>query len=131
LRKQGIRNALVNIGGNVLALGQHGKRPWRVGIQHPRKPGALATLELRDGEAIGTSGDYQRYFMLGEKTLLPPDRSAQRPPRRGCAGGDRADARSARRGAVRRGFQAAVHRRNRRLARRRSADEPDRCDAGG
>ena len=67
LRKQGIRNALVNIGGNVLALGQHGKRPWRVGIQHPRKPGALATLELRDGEAIGTSGDYQRYFMLGGK----------------------------------------------------------------
>ena len=65
LRRQGIRNALVNIGGNVLALGQHGKRPWRVGIQHPRKPGALAALELRDGEAIGTSGDYQRYFMLG------------------------------------------------------------------
>jgi len=60
------RNALINIGGNVLALGRHGKRPWRVGIQHPRKPGALATLELRDGEAIGTSGDYQRYFMLGD-----------------------------------------------------------------
>jgi len=65
LRKQGIHNALVNIGGNILALGQHGKRPWRVGIQHPRKPGALATLDLQDGEAIGTSGDYQRYFMLG------------------------------------------------------------------
>jgi FAD:protein FMN transferase len=65
LDRQGIRNALINIGGNVLALGQHGKRPWRVGIQHPRKPGALATLELRDGEAIGTSGDYQRYFILG------------------------------------------------------------------
>jgi len=64
LRKQGIHNALINIGGNVFALGQHGKRPWRVGIQHPRKSGALATLELRDGEAIGTSGDYQRYFML-------------------------------------------------------------------
>ncbi len=67
LHKQGVRNALVNIGGNVLALGRHGKRPWRVGIQHPRKPGALAALELRDGEAIGTSGDYQRYFELGEK----------------------------------------------------------------
>ena len=65
MRKNGIHNALINIGGNVLALGQHGKRPWRVGIQHPRKPGALATLELKDGEAIGTSGDYQRYFMLG------------------------------------------------------------------
>ncbi|OGS99191.1 MAG: thiamine biosynthesis protein ApbE [Gallionellales bacterium RBG_16_56_9] len=65
LRKQGIRNALINIGGNVLALGQHGKRAWRVGIQHPRKSGALAALELHDGEAIGTSGDYQRYFMMG------------------------------------------------------------------
>ena len=65
LHKQGIRNALINIGGNILALGQHGDRAWRVGIQHPRKPGALATLDLHDGEAIGTSGDYQRYFMIG------------------------------------------------------------------
>jgi len=66
LRNQGIHNALINIGGNVLALGQHGNRPWRIGIQHPRKSGALATLDLRDGEAIGTSGDYQRYFMVGK-----------------------------------------------------------------
>ncbi|HET7832524.1 MAG TPA: FAD:protein FMN transferase [Gallionella sp.] len=64
LRQQGIHDALINIGGNIMALGQHGKRPWRVGIQHPRQSGALATLELHDGEAIGTSGDYQRYFML-------------------------------------------------------------------
>ncbi|MDP2144937.1 MAG: FAD:protein FMN transferase [Gallionella sp.] len=67
LRKRGIHNALVNIGGNVMALGKHGDRSWRVGIQHPRKSGALATLELRDGEAIGTSGDYQRYFELDGK----------------------------------------------------------------
>ncbi|HET9463571.1 MAG TPA: FAD:protein FMN transferase [Thiobacillus sp.] len=62
LKAHGIENALVNIGGNVIALGAHGDRPWRVGIQHPRQPGTLATLDLRDGEAIGTSGDYQRYF---------------------------------------------------------------------
>jgi len=62
LQAHGIRNALVNIGGNVIALGAHGDRPWRIGIQHPRKPGTLATLDLRDGEAIGTSGDYQRFF---------------------------------------------------------------------
>ncbi|MGB9128530.1 MAG: FAD:protein FMN transferase [Thiobacillus sp.] len=62
LHAHGIRNALVNIGGNVIALGAHGDRPWRIGIQHPRKPGTLATLDLRDGEAIGTSGDYQRFF---------------------------------------------------------------------
>lgn len=66
LHQQGIKNALINIGGNVLALGRHGSHPWRVGIQHPRKSGALATLDLQDGEAIGTSGDYQRYFMVGD-----------------------------------------------------------------
>jgi thiamine biosynthesis lipoprotein len=64
LRSQGVHNALVNIGGNILALGSKGGTPWRVGIQHPRRAGALATLELKDGEAIGTSGDYQRYFEL-------------------------------------------------------------------
>lgn len=58
-----IDHALINIGGNVIALGQHGDRPWRVGIQHPRRAGALATLDLPDGWAIGTSGDYQRFFI--------------------------------------------------------------------
>lgn len=67
LKQQGVHNALINIGGNVLALGQHGDRAWRIGIQHPRHPGPIATLELHDGEAIGTSGDYQRYFEYGGK----------------------------------------------------------------
>ena len=62
LRNQGIDNALINIGGNVMALGSKQGRKWRVGIQHPRQPGPLATVELADGEAIGTSGDYQRFF---------------------------------------------------------------------
>jgi thiamine biosynthesis lipoprotein len=67
-KARGIHNALINIGGNVLALGSKGGQPWRVGIRHPRAEesgGApLATLELKDGEAIGTSGDYQRFFEL-------------------------------------------------------------------
>lgn len=67
LRSQGLGNALVNIGGNITALGQHGDRPWKIGIQHPRQPGAIALLALRDGEAIGTSGDYQRYFEVDGK----------------------------------------------------------------
>jgi len=67
LREQGIHNALINIGGNVLALGSKEGRKWRIGIQHPRQPGPLATVMLDDGEAIGTSGDYQRYFELDGK----------------------------------------------------------------
>ncbi len=68
LKQDGITDALINIGGNVMALGTRDARgtPWRVGIQHPRPQGVggapLASLELRDGEAIGTSGDYHRYF---------------------------------------------------------------------
>ncbi len=75
LRGQGVNNALINIGGNVMALGAKGSQPWRVGIQHPRAAAPLATLELRDGEAIGTSGDYQRYFEVDGKRychLLDP-----------------------------------------------------------
>lgn len=64
LRGKDIANALINIGGNVMALGKKGDMPWRLGLQHPREPQPLATLPLYDGEAVGTSGDYQRYFEL-------------------------------------------------------------------
>ncbi|MDO9450476.1 MAG: FAD:protein FMN transferase [Rugosibacter sp.] len=68
LRQAGIHDALINIGGNVMALGTKNGTPWRVGIQHPRPAqvggAALASLELRDGEAIGTSGDYHRFFEI-------------------------------------------------------------------
>ncbi len=67
LRARGIANALIDIGGNILALGSKNGAPWRVGIQHPRREGVLATLDLRDGEAIGTSGDYRRYYVIDGK----------------------------------------------------------------
>lgn len=79
LRQAGIHDALINIGGNVMALGTKNGVPWRVGIQHPRPAQAggavLASLELHDGEAIGTSGDYHRYFESGGRRychLLDP-----------------------------------------------------------
>ncbi len=67
LRKAGVEDALINIGGNIMALGSHGSRSWHVGIKNPRGAGAIAELDLHDGEAIGTSGDYQRYFILDGK----------------------------------------------------------------
>ena len=67
LRRQELTGALINIGGNIMALGLKGEQPWRIGIQHPRKAGPIALLPLFDGEAISTSGDYERYFMLNGK----------------------------------------------------------------
>ncbi len=67
LRGEQVEAALVNIGGNVLAIGQPGARPWQVGIRDPRGNGTVALVPLRDNEAIGTSGDYERYFMKDGK----------------------------------------------------------------
>jgi thiamine biosynthesis lipoprotein len=67
LRAAHVKAALVNVGGNILAIGQPGDRPWKVGIHDPRGDGAIASLELHDNEAIGTSGDYVRYFMKDGK----------------------------------------------------------------
>jgi FAD:protein FMN transferase len=63
LRDANVKAALINVGGNMLAIGAPGSRPWKVGIKNPRGDGVMAAVELHDNEAIGTSGDYQRYYM--------------------------------------------------------------------
>ena len=61
LRRHGVRNAMVNAGGDLRVIGTRGERPWRIGIQDPREDGVLAVVELGDGDAAFTSGDYERY----------------------------------------------------------------------
>lgn len=62
LQKHGIKNALVNIGGDLRAIGRHGKRPWVIGVRHPRQDGMLATIAVQGDESVFTSGDYERFF---------------------------------------------------------------------
>jgi|SRR5579863_762771 len=63
LRDYGIERALVNCGSTAHAIGSPpGQEGWRIGIQHPRRPGKLVgTIRIRD-KAISTSGDYERFF---------------------------------------------------------------------
>ncbi len=62
----GVDNALFNLGGNVLALGQKPDgSTWRVGIQHPEGQGIIGVAEL-SGKALITSGGYERYFEDGD-----------------------------------------------------------------
>ena len=63
LQTLGVRNAVINAGGDLKVIGRHGDRPWRVGIRHPRGQGVLAVLDVNDGEAVFTSGDYERYYL--------------------------------------------------------------------
>lgn len=60
LRERGIRNAMVNAGGDLKVAGARPDRPWRVAIRDPAG-GLLAVLEPLDGEAVFTSGVYERY----------------------------------------------------------------------
>jgi thiamine biosynthesis lipoprotein len=59
----GVDNVLVDAGGDVRVLGRHGERSWSIGIQSPRHAAELiGSIELYDGEAAFTSGDYERFF---------------------------------------------------------------------
>jgi len=63
LREWGIRNAIVNVGGDLYAMGTSEQdEPWRVGIRSPDDPSKLIrTIEVRD-RAVATSGVYEQYF---------------------------------------------------------------------
>jgi len=79
--EHGMRHGLVNLGGDIRAIGpQADGTPWRVGIRHPRvQDAAVAGFDLTAG-ALATSGDYERYFeiagqrychILNPKTGMP------------------------------------------------------------
>lgn len=67
LRNSGIQNAIINAGGDLRAIGQHGDRPWRIGIRNPREPGILASIEVSGDASVFTSGDYERFFEVDGK----------------------------------------------------------------
>lgn len=65
-RARGARHGMVDLGGDLAAIGPHPDgEPWVVGIRDPRSPqGAMASVRLRSG-GIATSGDYERCMIVG------------------------------------------------------------------
>ena len=68
LKARGIKNAIVRSGGNIYCLGEKapGKK-WKVGIQHPRKRDSLIAELAVENAAVDTSGDYEKFFLVGSK----------------------------------------------------------------
>lgn len=65
LRENGITSALLDLGGNIQAVGtKPDGSPWRLGLRDPFSGGTLGVLEISD-MAVVTSGNYERYF-IGE-----------------------------------------------------------------
>lgn len=69
----GCRNYMVEIGGEVIALGvnQHGNI-WHVGITKPIDENPYLNQDLQDivslsGKALATSGNYRNYYIEGDK----------------------------------------------------------------
>ncbi|MDD3839034.1 MAG: FAD:protein FMN transferase [Clostridia bacterium] len=78
LKDQGIKSAFISLGGNIFVIGSKSDgSPWKIGIQHPRKPrgNVAAVVEVED-KSVVTSGDYERFFKSGGKRyhhILDPD----------------------------------------------------------
>lgn len=62
LQEHGVESALLNLGGNIQAIGT---RPdgsdWRIGVRAPWEEGNLGILEISNA-AVVTSGGYENYF---------------------------------------------------------------------
>ncbi len=86
LREGGVTSALLNLGGNVQALGaKPDGSPWRIAVQNPFGEGYVGILEIID-QAVITSGGYERYFEENGQTywhILDPATGA--PARSGLA----------------------------------------------
>lgn len=70
LRANGIKSAILDLGGNVQTIG---KKPdgslWSVGIKNPWGEGSVAGLKISD-KAVITSGGYERFFEQDGKRYI-------------------------------------------------------------
>lgn len=65
LLEQGVDGAVIDLGGNILTVGQKEGKPFAIGVQDPHNEGELiATLSVAD-RAVVTSGSYERGFTKG------------------------------------------------------------------
>jgi FAD:protein FMN transferase len=67
IRDLGIRDACVNMSGDIMISGRKDGAPWNVAITHPRKKGENLAVIPVSNAAVSTSGDYERYFMKDGK----------------------------------------------------------------
>lgn len=64
-RDQGISHGLVELGGDIHAIGPHPDgSPWRIGIRHPRSPDTAVTVIPLHSGGLASSGDYERYMIV-------------------------------------------------------------------
>ncbi|MBD3670282.1 MAG: FAD:protein FMN transferase [Gammaproteobacteria bacterium] len=67
LREMGVKDAIINAGGDLKTIGRHGDRPWRIAIRDPKLDGSVGNLEIEGATSVFTSGNYERYYQQAGK----------------------------------------------------------------
>ena len=69
LSERGVKSAIVDLGGDILAMGSSpSNAPWKIGVQNPESErGASLGVALVTNEAVVTSGVYEHYFIKDGK----------------------------------------------------------------
>lgn len=65
---KGVSSGIVNASGDLTAWGvQPSGKQWRIGISNPDKPEDIFSYLDISGKAVATSGNYEKYVMIGGK----------------------------------------------------------------
>jgi len=68
LQKNNVQSALINASGDLTAWGlQPSGKPWTVGISDPDRPDKIFSYLNITGKAVATSGNYEKFVMIGGK----------------------------------------------------------------
>lgn len=62
LKDNGVRSALIDLGGNIVALGDKAGAPFRIGIKDPSATDSLCAVIESSDMSVVTSGIYERGF---------------------------------------------------------------------
>ena len=67
LKKDHVKSAVINLGGNIYVHGKKGKSLFKVGIQTPFSGNTKSAIVKTSDKAVITSGTYQRYKKMSGK----------------------------------------------------------------
>lgn len=68
LKSKGIKSGILDLGGNIYAIGNNDGEKWRIGVRDPLNPNSSPALVLHvEDSSVITSGSYERFKIIDGK----------------------------------------------------------------
>ena len=65
LRARGVRSGILDLGGNIYAIGSNKGSKWRIGVRDPLEPSGSPALVVHvEDSSVITSGNYERFKII-------------------------------------------------------------------